>query len=151
MPMPWTFRHAGREWDGFLEDVREVMGTPSANVAYTAVEGVFGAFRRRLSTAQALDFAQILPAVPRALFVQGLRPADPLPWADSATYLAEARALRRAHNFANDRAVEAVSFALHRAVGPAVLARCLERLGPGAEAFWRLEGYAAADLAPRFR
>ncbi|WP_254919214.1 DUF2267 domain-containing protein [Oceanicola sp. 22II-s10i] len=149
--MPWTFRHPGKEWTAFLDDIREIMDTPSSNVAYTAAEGVFAAFRARLSIQTALDFAQVLPSVPRALFVQGWRVADPLPWAGPDDYLAEVRALRADHNFVSDNAVEAVSYALHRALRPGDLDRALARIGPEAQAFWRLEGYAPEDLAPGIR
>jgi uncharacterized protein (DUF2267 family) len=151
MPMPWTYRHAGREWAAFLADVRDHLGTPSDNVAYTGTEGVFRAFRDRLTVEQGLGFAQCLPAVPRALFVQGWRPAAPKPWADAATYVAEARALRRDHNFAGDAVLEAVSFALHRAVGPDALRRALADIGPEAESFWRLDNVPEAELRPGFR
>ena len=151
MPMPWTFRHCGKEWNWFLEDVAEILGTPSSNVAYTATEGTFSAFRRRLTVEAGLDFAQVLPAVPRALFVQDWKPAAPVPWSDRATYTTEAKALRQTHNFASDAVIEAVSFALHRAVGPAALDRALRRIGPQAVAFWRIEGHAPEALAQRIR
>lgn len=141
MPMPWTYRHPATEWALFLSDIREVMGTPSDNVAYTTAEGVFAAFRARLTVAQIAAFAQLLPAIPRALFVQNWQPAPPRPWADGATYVAEACALRADHNFATERALEAVSYALHRAIGAEVLMRALDRIGPEARAFWALEGY----------
>jgi len=146
MPMPWTYRHAGKEWSRFLGDIREAMGTPSDNVAYTAAEGTLSAFRARLTVEQVAGFAQVLPAIPRALFVQGWQLASPRPWADRASYLAEALSLRKNHNFANDRALEAVSYALHRAVGAEALMRALDGIGPQARAFWELDGYAAEDL-----
>jgi len=146
MPMPWTYRHAAQEWARFLGDIREVMGTPSDNAAYTTAEGVFRAFRARLTVDRLAAFAQVLPAIPRALFLQGWAPAPPVPWADHATYVAEARAFRQHHNFANDLALEAVSFALHRAVGAEALGRALDAIGPEARAFWALEGYGAQDL-----
>jgi uncharacterized protein (DUF2267 family) len=144
--MPWTYRHPAQEWERFLADIREVMGTPSENVAYTTAEGVFGAFRARLTVEQTAGFAQVLPAVPRALFIQGWQPAPPRPWADTATYVAEARALRADHNFATERALEAVSYALHRAIGADMLMHALDRIGPEARAFWALEGYAPGAL-----
>ncbi|MFZ7092176.1 DUF2267 domain-containing protein [Primorskyibacter sp. 2E233] len=148
--MPWSYRHAKREWRSFLDDVREIACTPSDNVAYTMTEGVFRAFRGRLTPQQALDFAQDLPALPRALFVQNWQLADPVPWADPATILAEVKALRKNHNFAPDNAVEAVSFALHRAVRPDILRRALAKIGPEAQAFWQLSGYSDKDLSPGF-
>jgi uncharacterized protein (DUF2267 family) len=146
MPMPWTYRHGDKEWRRFLGDIREVMGTPSDNVAYTTSEGAFRAFRARLTIEEVARFAQVLPAMPRALFFEDWHPAAPLPWADTATYLAEIRSLRGDHNFATDRALEAVAVALHRAVGPEVLDRALAAIGPEASAFWALEGYSAEDI-----
>ena len=151
MPMPWTFRHAEREWRCFLDDVRELAGTPSDNVAYTMAEGVFRAFRARLTPQQALDFAQDMPAVTRALFVQNWALADPVPWADRATILQEVKSLRRDHNFAPDNAIDAVSFALHRAMRPEVLRHALNRIGPEAQAFWQLDPSLAKDLSSGFR
>jgi uncharacterized protein (DUF2267 family) len=147
MPMPWTYRHPEVEWRRFLGDIRDEMGTPSDNVAYTTAEGAFAAFRARLTVAEVAGFAQVLPAVPRALFLQGWTPAPPRPWADGATYLAEIRALRADHNFATAHAREAVAVALHRAVGPERLARALDAIGPEARAFWAVTGRDPAELA----
>jgi uncharacterized protein (DUF2267 family) len=47
MPMPWTYRHASREWGAFLDDVKDATGLTSDNMAYTAVDGVLQAFRAR--------------------------------------------------------------------------------------------------------
>lgn len=151
MPMPWTFRHPGKEWSLFLDDIRDVLGTPSANVAYTAAEGVLHAFRARLTTQQALDFAQCLPAVPRALFVQGWTLADPVSWAGQDVYITEALALRRHHNFADASVLRAVSIALHRAVGLQDLRASLQRIGPEAVAFWAVEGLDEFALQARIR
>ncbi|WP_238366787.1 DUF2267 domain-containing protein [Mesobacterium pallidum] len=151
MPMPWTFRHAQKEWRGILDDMREVLNTPSDNVAYTGLEGVFRAFRDRLPVAQAIAFAQVLPALPRALFVQRWDPAPPRPWADPSTYVAEARAFRGDHNFAGPEVLRAAFYALHRAIQPVDLHRALDRIGPEARAFWQLDGIDPGELGPRFR
>ena len=147
MPMPWTYRHGDTEWRRFLGDIRDEMGTPSDNVAYTTAEGTFRAFRARLTVDEVAAFAQVLPAMPRALFFEGWQPAPPLPWADAETYLAEIKALRPHHNLSNDLARTSVAVALHRAVGPDRLAKALDTIGPGARAFWAVEGRPEADLA----
>ena len=147
MPMPWTYRHGDTEWRRFLADIREEMGTPSDNVAYTTAQGTFRAFRARLTVDQVAGFAQVLPAMPRALFFEGWQPAAPLPWAEPATYLAEIKALRAHHNLSNDHALTAVSIALHRAVGPDRLATALDAIGPEARAFWAVKGRPEAELA----
>ena len=151
MPMPWTYRHPETEWRGFLEDIRDILDTPSSNVAYTAAEGVLTAFRRRLTPQEVLEFADTLPSVIRALFLQGWRMEAPLPWAKQSDYIREAKALRRDHNFTGDRVLEAVSFGLHRAVGAVRFRQNLNAIGPEAQSFWALTGYSEEDLAFRFR
>lgn len=84
--MPWTYRQATREWQAFLSDAREAMDLASDHATFTAVEGVLRAFRRRLTPQQAIDFAQVLPSVLRALFVADWRLDDmPLPPAPAPT------------------------------------------------------------------
>lgn len=77
MPMPWTYRQATREWQAFLSDARDAMDLTSDNATFTAVEGVLRAFRARLTVQEALDFAQVLPSVLRALFVADWKIAPP--------------------------------------------------------------------------
>ncbi|WP_299931872.1 DUF2267 domain-containing protein [uncultured Pelagimonas sp.] len=151
MPMPWSYRHAAKEWRGFLDDAKDKLSTPSDNVTYTVTEGVFRSFRKRLTVQQGLDFAQILPTTLRALFVQNWQVEPPAPWASPDVYLRETRDLRKHHNLAPDNALEAVSYALHRVVPPVDLTRTLAKIGPEAEAFWRLEGVDQSELGPRFR
>lgn len=127
------------------------MDTPSSNVAYTTAEAVLTSFRSRLDPDQVFCFADALPAVIRALFLQGYRLSDAQPWADAKDYQAEALGLRQDHNFAKENAVQAVSFALHRALGGSTLERELDRIGPKARAFWRIDGHDAKDLEFRFR
>lgn len=150
MPMPYPYRQAGRDWAAFLSDVREVTGLPTDNAAYTAVEGVLRAFRRRLAPQQALDFAAILPAVPRAVFVSGWDLAvPPLPPGSRADWTREAQTLRQAHNLAPDNAVEGVAVALRRAVRAADLDRALAALPPFAAEFWSCPTTDPATLSPR--
>ncbi|WGH79719.1 DUF2267 domain-containing protein [Jannaschia ovalis] len=150
MPMPWTYRHASREFAAFLDDAKDGMGLVSDNMAYTAIDGVFRAFRRRLTAAQGLAFATVLPAVPRAIFVAGWVPEDPPPpFPDRAALTREAQALRRHHNLTPDNAIAATARALRRSVDQAALDRVLAELPAGAAEFWRVEGADPTDLARR--
>lgn len=150
MPMPWTYRHASREWRAFLDDVREATGLISDNMAYTAVDGVFHVFRARLTAEEGLRFATVLPSVPRAIFVAGWVPeARPLPFASRTEMTREAQALRPHHNLTPENAIEAVARALWRSVRHAELERVLATLPAGAEAFWHVETDSPQDLAPR--
>ena len=145
MPLPTTYRHATRDWRGFLDTAKDELGLSSDNMAYTAVQGVLLTFRRRLTPAQGLAFADQLPAVLRALFV-----ADwdisiaPLPWADRPTLEAEARAHRPHHNLTPDHAIAAVARALRAHVRQLDFDRMLDTLPSEARAFWHVAG--AADI-----
>lgn len=150
MPMPYPYRRAGRDWSAFLRDVREGTGLPTDNTAYTAVEGVLHAFRRRLTPQQALNFADVLPAVPRAIFVAGWDLSrEPVPPGTRADWTAEAQALRQSHNIAPDHVVEGVAVALRRAIRAADLDRALAALPPFATEFWSCPTTDPASLGPR--
>lgn len=150
MPMPYAYRNASKDWRAFLDDVRDVTGLTSDNMAYTAIDGVFRAFRRRLTPAHAIRFAGVLPAVPRAIFVQDWDiAAPPIPWADRAELMREVQGLRRDHNIAPSNSIEAVGRALWRRVNHADLRRVLNALGPEASAFWDVSGADPGDLAMR--
>ncbi|MDZ4312797.1 MAG: DUF2267 domain-containing protein [Cypionkella sp.] len=129
MPMPWTYRQATREWQAFLVDAQEAIGTPTDHSTFTAVEGVLRAFRNRLTPQQAIDFAQVLPAVLRALFVSDWRlDAASLPAGTRADWTAEAQGLRRQHNLAPDGCVAGTALALRKSVQQADLERILATL-----------------------
>ncbi|MBS0126092.1 DUF2267 domain-containing protein [Thetidibacter halocola] len=140
MPQPFTYRHASREYRAFLDDLKGRTGLDSDNMAYTALDGVFRVFRRRVTAAQGLAFATELPAVPRAIFVAGWQPGEPPePWADRAALVDEARALRPDHNLTPDTCIEDVAWALRRSIRPPDWARALHALPPEAQAFWTVE------------
>lgn len=150
MPMPWTYRHAQKEFQAFLGDARERMNLVSDNSTFTAVEGVLRTFRARLTPPQALAFADVLPAVLRALFVAHWDiAAPPRPFAPRAEMTREAQALRPHHNLTPENAIEAVAWALWRCVDHRDLARVLAAIGPEAEAFWQAEVADPAELEQR--
>jgi uncharacterized protein (DUF2267 family) len=151
MPMPWTYRHASREWRAFLDDVREATGLTSDNMAYTAVDGVlprvpgaadgggWAALRQRPAGRPARDLRGGL----------GARQGAPLPFTSRTEMTREAQALRPHHNLTPDNAIEAVARALWRSVRHAELERVLATLPEGAQAFWHVETDSPEDLAPR--
>lgn len=148
--MPWTYRHASREWAAFLADVKDRSGLVSDNMAYTAVEGVLRAFRRRLTVAEGLAFADLLPAVPRAIFVADWVPSGaPVPFDARAAMTGEVQAHRRHHNIAPDDIIEAVAWALRRSVPVRDFDHVMDKLPEGARTFWHVEVDNPAELGPR--
>ena len=149
MPMPWTYRRATREWQAFLADARAAMNLETDNVTYTAVQGVLQVFRRRLTPQQAVDFAQVLPAVLRALFVADWRLDErPLPPGTRVDWTAEAMALRPHHNLTPPNCVAATALALRKSVLRQDLDRVLATLPPFAAEFWSTPGIDPATLGP---
>ncbi len=149
MPMPWTYRQASREWQAFLAGAREAMNLTSDNATYTAVQGVLQAFRRRLTPQQAVDFAQVLPSVLRALFVADWKLADPVSPGSRADWTAEGKALRPLHNLTPENCVEATALALRKSVLQADLDGVLATLPAFAAEFWSTPGIDPASLGPR--
>ncbi len=147
--MPWTYRQATREWQAFLADAREAMDLTSDNATFTAVQGVLQTFRRRLTAQQAIDFAQVLPAVLRALFVADWRLSDPAPPGNRADWTAEARDLRPHHNLTPDTCVAATALALRKSVLRDDLDTVLATLPAFATDFWSTPGVDPASLGPR--
>lgn len=140
MPMPWTYRHASKEWRAFLDDVKERAGLSSDNMAYTAIDGVFQCFRRRLTVEQAIAFASVLPSIPRAIFIQDWdTTALPIAFSSRTDMTREAQTLRKDHNLAPENIIEAVAWALWRRVNHRDLRRVLHKLPPGAVEFWAVE------------
>lgn len=149
MPMPWTYRQATREWQAFVAEARTAMELESDNATYTAVQGVLQAFRRRLTPQQAIDFAQVLPSVLRALFVADWRLDEgPLPAGTRADWTAEAMALRPHHNLTPPNCVAATALALRKSVLREDLDRVLASLPAFATEFWSTPGIDPATLGP---
>ncbi|MFG1347501.1 DUF2267 domain-containing protein [Xanthobacter autotrophicus DSM 431] len=137
MPIPLDLQHATEDFERFLADARDAAGLGTRNQAYTMAEGVLLVFRRRLSVAEAIRFAGVLPPVLRAIFVADWDPAEPRrAFADRAALTVEVQDLRRHHNFAPDTAIADVAGALRRNMDEARLDRVLATLPEGAAAFW---------------
>ncbi|WP_325168834.1 DUF2267 domain-containing protein [Paracoccus caeni] len=148
--MPWTYRHASKEWKAILDDLRDRMDLVSENSAYTAMDGVLQVFRRRLTAQQGLDFAGVLPSIPRAIFVANWKvQTPPLPFPDRATLVQEVKQVRQNHNLTPDNAIEATAWTLRRYMNKADLERVLAALPGGAAEFWYVEVSDPHELEQR--
>lgn len=137
MPMPQEYFRASRDFDKFMEDAKRISMLSSHHQTYTMVEAVLHAFRAHLQLADAMKFADFLPPVLRAIFVQNWdvsRPVTPFP--DSVALQAEVKALRHNHNLATDTAVEDVAKALWENCDKDAFRRVLAELPEPARQFW---------------
>ncbi|MFS4580080.1 DUF2267 domain-containing protein [Phaeobacter sp. C3_T13_0] len=148
--MPWTYRHASKEWRAFLADAKERMSLDSDNMTYTAVDAVLQVFRRRLTAQEGLDFASVLPSVLRAIFVSGwdvTKPAVPFPSRNAL--IDEVKRVRVNHNLTPNNAIEATAWAIRRYTNKKDFERVLTQLPDDAVAFWHVDVDDPAELEQR--
>ena len=133
MPVPVEYQRASDQFYEFLVDARDTAGLWSTHVTYTMTQGVFQTFRRRLSTQEAIAFANILPICLRALFVTDWDLDEPRkPFEDRETMTQEVKSLRSEHNFATETAIQDVASALRRHIDEEAFDRLLAQLPEGA-------------------
>ncbi|KIP98849.1 hypothetical protein RU07_19130 [Agrobacterium tumefaciens] len=137
MPMPMEYRQASVDFDRFVEDLKEVSMLSTSHQAYTMLQAVLQVFRRRLPVQQALEFANVLPPVLRAIFVSDWDSTEEMrEFGTEAEMMAEVRSLRYNHNLSTDSAIRDVAEAVRRNIDPVVFDRALSRLPPAARDFW---------------
>ncbi len=139
MPMPNEYQRAGEIFDRFLEDACIALDLTTRNQTYTTVQGVLLAFRRRLTVAEGLRFADALPAVLRAMFVKDWDiEVQPVAFSSREEMTEEVCSLRRHHNFSPANAIEGVARALRAHVDEKAFDAMLETLPDGAAEFWEV-------------
>lgn len=88
-----------------MGDARDLSGLATTNMDYNTVQGVLQAFRRCHCVRDAALFANVLPAVLRAIFVADWDTDEPQrAIEDRAAMSNEVQALRATHNLAPDAA-----------------------------------------------
>lgn len=137
MPLPFEYQNASRQFDQFMIDARDNAGLATTNMTWNMVIGVLHTFRRRLSAQDALRFADALPPVVRALFLENWDITQPIAEFGSAQQLLEeVRAVRFQHNFSPDNAVQAVAAALRKNIDLQEFERVLKTLSANARHYW---------------
>lgn len=137
MPVPPEYERASVKFTEFLVAAREAGDLVTTNQAYTMVQGVLQAFRRRLTVKQALAFAELLPPLVRALFVSDWDVDEPRRAFESREAMTkEVQALREGHNWAPEHSLAAVAKALRPYVNQEHFDALLATFPPGARDFW---------------
>ncbi len=141
MTVPREYALASAEFEAFLIDVRTFCDHQTTHQAYHTATGVFRAFRRRLTIAEALLFADALPPLLRAMFVEDWRADQPVVREiDGESLLRDVRSHGRHHNFAPDDAVACVARAVLAHVDRQRFELALRALPGWAAALWGLPG-----------
>ena len=137
MPVPFEYDNAGPQFHQLLRDARDYADLSTNNQSYTMVQGVLLVFRQRLDIRGALRFADVLPAVARAVFVTRWDwDAPVLPFVERDKLTLEVQAHRADHNYAPDTCISNVAAALRRNIDTRSLDKCLAGLGTAATNFW---------------
>ena len=138
MPMPMAYWKASEDFDAFIADVRDTCMLQTHHQAYHTLRAVLHVFRSHLTVADALTFANVLPPVTRAIFVEDWVPGGaPHPFPGREELQREVRAIRPDHNLAPESAIGDVAAALRRSsVDGRDLDRVLAALPQGAADFW---------------
>jgi uncharacterized protein (DUF2267 family) len=137
VPYPYEYAVATQTWLDVLDAVKDETDLSTRNQAFTVLEGVLRAFRRRLDVQDALRFADELPAAVRALFVHDWDLSLPrLPFRAPLDVAQEVRSLRPEHNFSGPTSVPDVARALRRFVHQGRFDALLATLPQGAVDFW---------------
>lgn len=145
MTWPLEYQRASVDFERFMVMARDAADLQTTNMAWTMVEGVFHVFRRRLTVEQAIEFANVLLPLQRALFLENWKPDGmPAEFLSRNLMTNEVCALRAAHNFSPPNAIHAVASAVRGTVDQTALERVLAKLPPAATEFWALPPVASA-------
>lgn len=137
MPMPMEYRQASRDFDRFMEDLKAVSMLRTSHQAYTMLQAVLQAFRCRLTVQEAIEFADVLPPVLRAIFVSDWDVTEQRkPFGTIDEMMRDVKALRHNHNLSTETAIRDVAAALRRHVDAEAFERVLGQLPPAARDFW---------------
>ncbi|TLP46839.1 DUF2267 domain-containing protein [Cohaesibacter sp. CAU 1516] len=137
MPMPLEIAHASEVYETTLLALKDDLDLTTRNQTYTVLEAVLVVFRRRLSAAEILRFAGLLPPVARAIFVAGWDEHEGKEvFGCREDWTREVKGLRQHHNFAPDDAIRVVVATLRRHMDEAALDQLLGQLPDGAVDYW---------------
>jgi uncharacterized protein (DUF2267 family) len=144
MPMPFAYRSASADFEKFNEDLLAISSLATSNQCYTQTRSVFLVFRSHVEPQVALDFANALPPVLRAIFVEDWNlgsPVTPMPGKEQLQ--AEVKAIRQDHNFSTDTAIAEVALALRQNMNELDYGLMLKNLPAEAATYWKVESPAA--------
>jgi len=143
MTIPSAYRRATQGFEKFLEDLLTISSLATSHQCFTQTRAVFLVFRSHVEPQVALDFANALPPVLRAIFIEDWNLASPVtPMPGKEKLLAEVKAIREAHNFSTDTAIAEVAVALRQNMNESDYDLMLKSLPSEAATYWKVESPA---------
>jgi uncharacterized protein (DUF2267 family) len=137
MTMPLSYAHASEDFERFIVDARDRLSLAIRHQVFTVVQAVLWVFRRRLDVSQAIAFAQVLPPVLCAIFLQDWNPAEPaVPFGEREELAREVQSVRGDHNFAPGDAIDTVAATLRRHIDRDAFDAVLASMPGDAAKYW---------------
>ena len=125
MPMPPEVQYASEQFMGLLRALKDRAFLETHNQCYAMLRAVLHEFRSYMTIKQAIAFADGLPPVARAIFIEGWQPADePTPPPSRREFDAAGAKRLLPHHYAPDSLVGDV-FAVFVSLAAALLAGLL--------------------------
>ena len=144
MTIPSAYRSTTQDFEKFLKDLLAISSLATSNQCYTQTRSVFLVFRSHVEPQVALDFANALPPVLRAIFIEDWNLASPVtPMPGKSELLAEVKSVREAHNLSTDTAIAEVALALRQNMNELDYGLMLKNLPAEAAMYWKVESPAA--------
>ena len=138
MTVPMEYRQTQRDFDAFMIALRDRALLQTTHQTYTMLDSVFRVFRARLTLQEFARFADGLPPVLRALFVQDWDPAaERLSFGTAADHAADVMKVRQDHNLSTPTAIQEVDETLKEHLGTERYAKLMAPLSPEARQFWQ--------------
>ena len=138
MPMPQEIAYASKQFMELLGALKERALLETHNQCYAMLRAVLHEFRSYMTIKQAIAFADGLPPLVRAIFVEGWQPADEPPPPPSRKEFASAVARRLApHHYAPDNLASDVFAVLVPRAERTKIARVMDELPADLNNLWR--------------
>jgi len=138
--MPFNYRSATPDFEAFVREIIDLGLLQTSNQAYQTIRNVLLVFRSHVEPQVAMDFAQFLPAVLRAIFVEEWNLASAItPFPDRETQLKEVMSIRPDHNVSPPSAIHDVAVALRNALKKEDYALMMKNLPADARQFWTVD------------
>ncbi|MCQ2002705.1 DUF2267 domain-containing protein [Rhizobium sp. NRK18] len=139
MPMPQEYFQASRDFERYMADLKSISLLATHHQCYAMTRAVLHVFRSHLPVVDALVFADVLPPVLRAIFVEDWDASQPVtPFSDRETLTREVRTVRANHNISPESAIADVAAAVRKNIDPQDWQIALDRLAADARSFWEI-------------
>jgi uncharacterized protein (DUF2267 family) len=105
MTQPYDILQASTLFQDWLTALKQRALLQTHNQSQAMFRAVLHCLRRHMTTEQVLNFADALPPLPRGIFIEGWRPAEPKPLASAQGFTAEVVTVLAPHHVPPDTIV----------------------------------------------